>query len=377
MQDAPGLDTDRGSADLSDFFRRLRAREPITVDQYEAHFAHQNAHEQTGTPVGVEAPDFELPDQYGNARRRRDLAGEVGLLVVFVRSAHWCPYCRNQLAELGMHADEIRSRGVGLVSISNDSIERLRAFSDEHAIGFPMLSDRTSAVIEQFGVLNRNMDDVPEYPPGVPFPGHFLLSPEGVVVDKAFSGDLRHRPTGTTLVQRHLGSGDDDPFALVETDELTLRIALSASRVFGGQEIGVLVDVAVQPGWHVYGDRVPDPYTGFEVTFERGGLVSGQTLELPEPGSVSYGEGAGTLPVFEGTFRATGTVRTQWRPVLVASLPEEVLEGRVAGGAHVLRGVVRYQACAGETCMMPRSIPFEIPIVIEENVEYAVRARPS
>ena len=49
----------------------------------------QNDGATSGLNVGAKISDFALPDQNGNQKSLRDLAGPDGLLLVFSRSADW------------------------------------------------------------------------------------------------------------------------------------------------------------------------------------------------------------------------------------------------------------------------------------------------
>ena len=42
-----------------------------------------------GLPQGAQAPDFSAPDQTGQPRTLKSLAGPKGLVLVFFRSADW------------------------------------------------------------------------------------------------------------------------------------------------------------------------------------------------------------------------------------------------------------------------------------------------
>ena len=43
----------------------------------------------TGPAIGEKVPDFKLPDQSGNLRSLKDLAGKKGAVIDFHRSADW------------------------------------------------------------------------------------------------------------------------------------------------------------------------------------------------------------------------------------------------------------------------------------------------
>ena len=53
-----------------------------------------------GPAPGEKLPAFSLPDQDGKVRSLQSLLGPKGALVLFYRSADWCPFCKAQLLEL-------------------------------------------------------------------------------------------------------------------------------------------------------------------------------------------------------------------------------------------------------------------------------------
>src|SRR5260221_1115100 len=65
-----------------------------------------------GPQVGQMLPDFGLPDQSGHERTFRSIVGPNGAVVVFFRSADWCPYCKTQLVELQGRLREDQKAGI-------------------------------------------------------------------------------------------------------------------------------------------------------------------------------------------------------------------------------------------------------------------------
>src|SRR5579864_4929670 len=82
-----------------------------------------------GPRVGERAPDFTLLDQHGQSRPLASLMGKNGLMLVFYRSADWCPYCKTQLAEMQAQSAALAQRGLGLAAVSYDSVAVLADFS--------------------------------------------------------------------------------------------------------------------------------------------------------------------------------------------------------------------------------------------------------
>ena len=52
-----------------------------------------------GPQVGQTVPDFSLKDQSGKTWTRSSIMGPKGAMLVFYRSADWCPYCKTQLVD--------------------------------------------------------------------------------------------------------------------------------------------------------------------------------------------------------------------------------------------------------------------------------------
>ena len=162
-----------------------------------------------GPQVGHTVPDFALQDQEGRMRTLESVMGTRGAMVVFVRSADWCPFCRTQLVELQGRVAELRAQGLGLAAISYDSREILADFARRQGITFPLLSDVGSATITRYGILNTvaeealgpngkdpalladlrvyaTVGEASERLRGIPFPGTFVVDRRGRVTSRFF-----------------------------------------------------------------------------------------------------------------------------------------------------------------------------------------------
>jgi hypothetical protein len=219
-------------------------------------------------------------------------------------------------------------------------------------------------------LLNPNIPPNPRQATGQPFPGHFLIGPDGTVLAKAFTGDLRHRVSGSALVLEYAGA-TDDAAATVANDVLRASITPSATRLFGGQEVAVAVDLDIVDGWHVYAESVPAPYTPLSIDFDTDGdLLSLQHCTMPEPVLLDFATTGESLPVYEGHVRITGRVRLRWSPPpsMFAGLEDAVRRRAITPGEYRLQGSLRYQACNDIVCLEPRTERFELTIVVEANV---------
>lgn len=146
-----------------------------------------------GPAVGARLPALSVIHPGGGAATLRDLAGPKGVVLVFYRSARWCPYCQAQLLSLRAAPAELARRGYKLAAISYDAPDVLARFASQRDIPYPLLSDPGSRTIDAFGLRD------PQYKPGsfaygVPQPAIFIVSRDGVVRAKLAEEGYKTRP---------------------------------------------------------------------------------------------------------------------------------------------------------------------------------------
>src|SRR5260370_726960 len=107
-----------------------------------------------GIKVGEKIPSIAANDQFGHPQTFESLRGKQGLLVLFSRSADWCPYCKRHLLQLQQAKAEFEAKGIHVASITYDSEAILKEFSARKGITYPMLSDPGSKIIRAFAILN-------------------------------------------------------------------------------------------------------------------------------------------------------------------------------------------------------------------------------
>jgi len=156
--------------------------------------------EELGPPIGTKAPDIGTRlDQTGQPRTLTDVMGKNGLVLMFFRSADWCPYCQAQLIDVNGGAAEIEKRGYRIAALSYDSPEILKTFTAKRQIVFTFLSDPKSEVIDLYKLRD------PQYPPGsraygVPRPIIFVLDRSGVIKAKLYEESFKVRPPATAVI---------------------------------------------------------------------------------------------------------------------------------------------------------------------------------
>jgi peroxiredoxin len=154
-----------------------------------------------GPAVGAAIPTpFAVHDPASELQTFEDLAGPSGVVLVFVRSASWCPYCIQQLRDIEKVNAPLKERGYRLVSVSYDSAEVLSTFVKKYGVTYMMTTDRGSAMIDAFKIRD------PQYGPnskafGVPKPAIFVVDRKGIVRAKLAEDGYKTRPPSQAIIE--------------------------------------------------------------------------------------------------------------------------------------------------------------------------------
>ena len=241
----------------------------------------------------------------------------------------------------------------------------LSAFTQAYKIEYPMLSDVGSKVIRAFGILNTNIPSDHKMLYGIPWPGEYLIAPDGTVRDKVFLPSYEHRASATEVIFRNYGADAGGNGVEIKSSVLDAKVTLSTDRAFPGHELGVALDIRVKPGWHIYGKPLPSNYRATELTLE-GDVVDELTIEMPPPKPLLLKALGETLPVYADRVQAMGKVGIKWSPPMPA--PFLLALGKpIAPGSHKISGTLRFQACSDTVCEPPEEIHFDLPLTIEKG----------
>ena len=126
---------------------------------------------------GTSAPDFELPDQDGNAVRLRDLRGRRVVLYFYPKAD--TPGCTTQACGIRDHQADYDAAGATILGVSPDPVKAVKKFHDKYALSFDLLADADHTVADEYGVwVEKSMY-------GRTYMGNaratFLIDEEGVV----------------------------------------------------------------------------------------------------------------------------------------------------------------------------------------------------
>jgi len=258
--------------------------------------------------------------------------GPKGLVLVFNRSADWCPYGKTQLVEMQGRVDALRQQGLGLASITYDPVPVLADFASRRGITFPILSDAGSATIRNYGILNTTVPETNSLF-GYPFPGTFILNREGIVTSRFFEDTYQERDTISSVLVR-LGSTLDTPVTKTSAPHLEIkpenRVHVYAPDVSGYKSIALTVQ----------------PQAGAEDYFF-------------EPLNEH-------VPVYQRPFRVVQDVMLDPSREAAAALRDHK--------TMTIAATLNYQACDDKLCFNPQSVPLSWTVNVRSlNVERAKR----
>lgn len=95
-----------------------------------------------------------------------------------------------QLVEI---SDQFEAMGINVAAITYDSVELLKTVQEDQGIEFSLLHDEDVTHVNAFGI--RNLDYEPGHRVyGIPYPGIFLIDPDGVIKYKFSEESYQIRP---------------------------------------------------------------------------------------------------------------------------------------------------------------------------------------
>jgi len=319
-----------------------------TLEGSAIHVASIRMFTEVGLRTGQKAPDFSVRDQFGQTQTLETLRGPKGTVLLFYRSADWCPYCKGQLIQLQAAKERFEKQGIKLAGISYDNVEILKYFSGRRKIEFPLLADPDSKIIRMYEVLNTEAVGPNA---GMARPGYFYIDPEGVIREKLFEANYRERLTGNRVLSKLFPELGEEVTDTVEAPHLQLSVGQSDHFGVPGNLVTLTAEVHLPPDVHVYAPGTKgykaiklaiDPLPDFELRKES--YPPAKILYLPAIKE--------RVPVFEGSFRIRQELKVNSMAEFSSALGAD-------GKKITIKGNLEYQACDSKICFLPASVPVE------------------
>jgi len=286
--------------------------------------------------LGNKIPLLRGTDQFGKERDFENLRGPNGLVILFYRSADWCPYCKGQLLSLQRAAQHFMDKGIGLVGVSYDSQDILKFFTDRYSITYPLLADPQSEIIERFGVLNTTATG---FTKGMSYLGFVYVSPDGRIQETFFEEDIHTRFTGNNVITKIFPELATAAVKDVSAPHLQLKLTQTDDIVVPGNRVTLIAELTLPGDLHVYAPGVQG-YKPIALELDPVPQVIPEPVHYPQSKIVLLPAIQEKVPVFEDKFRITQDITVAFDK----DFSQQVASGPASGTPLAVTGNLRYQA---------------------------------
>lgn len=132
--------------------------------------------------IGVQAPEFTLPDQNGKLHSLSDYRGKKVILYFYPKDM--TGGCTAQACNFRDRYPQIQEKGAVVLGVSKDSVASHKQFEEKYGLPFPLLADEDLQVITAYDVRKPGKDGKPTKSL---IRSTYLIDESGIIV-KAFGG---------------------------------------------------------------------------------------------------------------------------------------------------------------------------------------------
>jgi glutaredoxin-dependent peroxiredoxin len=130
--------------------------------------------------IGMEAPDFELPDIDMKTRKLSDYRGKKLVLAFF--PAAESPVCTLEMCNFRDSLKDLMEIGAQVVGISVDGPFANKIFSQNRQLNFPLLSDYKRETISKYGIVMKDLGNLKDY--NAAKRAIFIMDTNGIILYK-------------------------------------------------------------------------------------------------------------------------------------------------------------------------------------------------
>jgi peroxiredoxin len=321
---------------------------------------------QPGLQPGDTISTISLADQSRTLQTFDSLKGPNGLLILFNRSADWCPFCKSQLIDLEAARKHFEQKGIHVAAVTCDSPEILQSFALRRGIHYKLLADPESKLIDAFGI--RDLEAAGDQA-GIPTPNYFLIDAKGVISSRHAETGLSDRVTASYFYESVYGAGSAQP-APVATLEHTphVRVELLQSDYAAAPGARVKLTVKINPGIgaHLYAlgsDSLG--YHSIKLILDPAPLYSALPVQYPKSTVLEYPQLQEKIPIYKTAISITQDV--------MAVRSAETIARFEMNPQLIIRGTLEYQACTNTTCFPPVRTPVQWSLDVKSGDLDSVR----
>lgn len=158
--------------------------------------------------VGEKAPLIVGVDQNGKEINSNDILKHNKILMVFYRG-NWCPHCKKHLASLQENLNEFIEKGVYVMVVTPETVDRTKETADMWHINFSIIHDVGNKIMNDYKVaFEVNQDNVTSYFGAVskrvakynvennnvlPVPATYMIDQNGIISYVQYDQDYKNR----------------------------------------------------------------------------------------------------------------------------------------------------------------------------------------
>ena len=253
--------------------------------------------------------------------------------------------------ELQRRYADITRQGLGLIAISYDSPETLKAFTASRGVTFPLVSDQGSVIIKRFGLFNDTVDPKSRTY-GIPHPGTFVVDRKGVVQSRYFEDAYQERYTTGAILSGVAGGSA----IKATTAHLSMTASISDSEAAPGERLSLVADVTPARTMHVYAPG-KHSYQVVRLEIDAQPWLKIHPTAYPPSTIYHFKPLDERVEVFIRPFRLR-------RDITLLATPEaQKLLGTMTSAT--IRGALEYQACDDKVCFNPARVPVTFTIALK------------
>jgi AhpC/TSA family/Disulphide bond corrector protein DsbC len=253
--------------------------------------------------------------------------------------------------ELQRRYADITRQGLGLIAISYDSPETLKAFTASRGVTFPLVSDQGSVIIKRFGLLNDTVDPKSRTY-GIPHPGTLMVDRKGVVQSRYFEDAYQERYTTGAILS---GAGGASTIKAT-TAHLSMTASLSDSQAAPGERLSLVADLTPASTMHVYAPG-KHSYQVVRLEIDPHPWLKIHPVVYPPSTIYHFKPLDERVEVFVKPFRLR-------RDLTLLATPEA--QKLLASMTSVtISGAVEYQACDDKVCFNPARVPVTFTVALK------------
>jgi cytochrome c553 len=271
-----------------------------------------------------------------------------------------------QLVQLQDVQRQFKGKKIGLVAISYDTPEILKAFSEQRGITFPLLADPQSDIIRRFGLLNPRGTGFTD---GMAIPGYFHVGKDGRIKEMFFEDIDNDRYTANNVLVKLFPQLARAAEKSIAAPHVALKVSQSDTTVVLGNRTTLVATLSLPPDIHVYAPGVHGRYKPVALELEPTPGAKLRPVRYPQSKVLLLPAINEKVPVFEGTFQITQDITITNRG---GAFVERLQKGPASGTELTVNGKLRYQACSSTTCYPPTAVPVSwkikvMPIILREG----------